>query len=58
MTMATVRLWGTTIGYVSMDHDETFARFEYDPAFVEAGIDLAPLMMPAKAGVIYRFPDI
>ena len=58
MTTATVRLWGTTIGYASMGHDETFARFEYDPAFVEMGIDLAPLMMPAKVGKIYRFPEL
>ena len=58
MTMATVRLWGTTIGYVSMNQGETFARFEYDPEFVDMGIELAPLMMPAKVGVIYRFPDL
>lgn len=58
MTTATVRLWGTTIGYASMGHDETFARFEYDPEFVETGIDLAPLMMPMKTGRIYRFPEL
>ncbi|MFT4825043.1 MAG: serine/threonine-protein kinase HipA [Pseudohongiellaceae bacterium] len=58
MTTATVRLWGTTIGYASMGHDETFARFEYDPAFVDMGIDLAPLMMPAEIGKIYRFPEL
>jgi len=56
--MARVRLWGTTVGYVSMEHGESFARFEYDPAFVDMGIELAPLMMPVKAGVIYRFPDL
>jgi len=58
MTTATVRLWGTTIGYASMAHDESFARFEYDPEFVEMGIDLAPLMMPTKIGKIYRFPEL
>lgn len=58
MTMATVKLWGTTIGYVSMGYDEAFARFEYDPEFVGMGIELAPFMMEAKEGVIYRFPDI
>ena len=31
MTTATVTLWGTPIGYVSMDTNEQFARFEYDP---------------------------
>lgn len=58
MTTATLRLWGTTIGYVSMNHDETYARFEYDPEFVESGIELAPFMMPANKGMIYQFPDI
>lgn len=57
MTTATVRLWDTPIGYVSMREDETFARFEYDPDFIQAGIELAPLEMPARAGV-FRFPDI
>ena len=46
MTTATVKLWGTVIGYVSMDRDERFARFEYEPDFVRAGIELAPLTMP------------
>lgn len=58
MTTATVQLWGTTIGYVSMGSNETYARFEYDPGFVKNGIELAPFMMPAKKGVIYRFPDL
>lgn len=58
MTTATVKLWGTTIGYASMDHGERFARFEYDPAFVATGIELAPLMMPARARHIYQFNDL
>jgi len=58
MTTATVTLWGTAIGYVSMDHGERFARFEYDPAFAAAGIELAPLVMPAAKGRIYQFPEL
>lgn len=58
MTTATVKLWGTTVGYVSMDHGETFARFEYDPAFASTGIELAPLRMPLRAQHIYRFADL
>lgn len=58
MTTATVKLWGTPIGYVAMDREETFARFEYDPQFVKAGIELAPLTMPLQAGRIYRFPEL
>lgn len=58
MTTATVKLWGTTIGYVSMDQGERFARFEYDPEFIKTGIELAPLMMPVKERRIYQFTDL
>lgn len=58
MTTATVELWGTPIGYVSMDHGERFARFEYDPAFAAAGIEVAPLVMPVAKGRIYQFPEL
>jgi serine/threonine-protein kinase HipA len=58
MTTATVKLWGTPIGYVSMDQGERFARFEYDPNFAAAGIELAPLVMPVVPGRIYQFPEL
>eukprot|EP00903_Cladosiphon_okamuranus_P004371 g4369.t1 len=64
MTTATVKLWGTPIGYVSMDSGkngrdaEPYARFEYDPAFAGFGIEPAPLKMPVKARHIYQFPDL
>lgn len=58
MTTATVRLWGTTIGYVSMEADERHARFEYDPDFAAAGIELAPLQMPVAARRIYQFREL
>ncbi len=58
MSTATVKLWGTTIGYVSMDHAERHARFEYDPEFVNFGIEPAPLCMPLRRGHIYQFRDL
>jgi len=58
MTTATVKLWGTTIGYVAMDGGESFARFEYDPEFERFGIEPAPLMMPVQSRRIYQFPDL
>lgn len=58
MTTAIVKLWGTTAGYVAMDKDERFARFEYDPRFEDMGVELAPLMMPVKAKRIYQFTDL
>ncbi|MCF6264735.1 MAG: type II toxin-antitoxin system HipA family toxin [Xanthomonadales bacterium] len=58
MTIATAKLWGTNIGYISMERTERFARFEYDPDFVEHQIEPAPLMMPLKAHYIYQFQDL
>jgi serine/threonine-protein kinase HipA len=58
MTTATVKLWGTTIGYVAMASGECFARFEYDPEFERFGIEPAPLMMPVQGRRIYQFPDL
>lgn len=58
MSTATVILWGTPVGYVSMNPDEQFARFEYDPDFADFGIKLAPLKMPVRPSRIYQFPDL
>ena len=58
MSKATVKLWGTTIGYVAMEPEESFARFEYDPEFAHMGIEPAPLQMPVKARRIYQFPRL
>jgi serine/threonine-protein kinase HipA len=58
VTVATVRLWGTRIGAVSLPGDERVASFEYDPTFAAAGIELSPLRMPVTAGRIYRFPEL
>ena len=52
-----VKLWGTTIGALSQKNDN-FASFEYNPDFVRSGIEPAPITMPVRAGVIYRFPNL
>lgn len=57
MTTATAKLWGSTVGYVAMDSQERYARFEYDPAFIKRKIELAPLMMPV-ASRIYQFQQL
>lgn len=54
---AEVRLWGTTIGAVSLDDGQKTAAFEYDRAFLSSGIQVAPIMMPLRGGV-YRFPEL
>lgn len=57
MTLAEVRLWGRTIGAVSLEEGATFASFQYDPAFAESGIEVSPLVMPL-AKPPYRFPEL
>ena len=57
MTVAEVRLWGRTIGAVSWNDDREAAHFEYDPAFVSGGPQVAPLTMPLS-GAIHSFPAL
>lgn len=56
-SIAEVRMWGRTIGAVSLADDADFATFEYDPDFVRSGIEISPLMMPL-AGRVYFFPGL
>ncbi|MDZ4829435.1 MAG: HipA domain-containing protein [Phycisphaerae bacterium] len=53
-TVADVRLWGSSIGAVSVDGPGEIATFEYTAAFRQSGIEVAPLMMPL-AQQIYSF---
>ncbi|HMD57806.1 MAG TPA: type II toxin-antitoxin system HipA family toxin [Solirubrobacteraceae bacterium] len=56
-TLAAVRLWGTTVGAVAMPDDSPVAIFQYQPEFLESGIELSPLMMPLRAEP-YTFPGL
>ncbi|MDI1248381.1 MAG: HipA domain-containing protein [Lacunisphaera sp.] len=56
-TLAEVRLWGRTIGAVSLEDGATHAAFQYDPAFARSGIEVAPLMMPLSDR-IHTFPAL
>ncbi len=56
-SIAEVRLWGRTIGAVSLDDDKEVAAFEYDPGFARSGIEISPLMMPLS-NRIYAFPEL
>ena len=54
-----VRIWGRTVGAVARDPALGFYAFEYDPAFVRSGIELAPLTMPlAAAREPFAFPAL
>jgi len=56
-SIAEIRLWGRTIGAVSLGDDDDVAAFEYDPAFARSGIEIAPLTMPLSSRV-YTFPGL
>ncbi|MET0028823.1 MAG: HipA domain-containing protein [Candidatus Thiodiazotropha sp.] len=56
-SLAEVRMWGRTIGAVSLSDGDAVASFEYDPAFAGSGIEVSPLVMPLSRR-IYRFPEL
>ena len=56
-TVAEVKLWGRTIGAVALADGAEAASFEYDPAFAQSGIEIAPLTMPL-ARRVYSFPAL
>ncbi len=54
-----VRIWGKRVGAVARDPKLGYYVFEYDPAFITTGIELAPLTMPlAKAHEPFVFTDL
>ncbi|HEY4811221.1 MAG TPA: type II toxin-antitoxin system HipA family toxin [Solirubrobacteraceae bacterium] len=57
MTVAAVTLWGARIAAVSIDASAHYATFQYDPAFVRSGIQLAPVRMPLRTQP-YSFPGL
>ncbi|MFQ5645068.1 MAG: type II toxin-antitoxin system HipA family toxin [Thiogranum sp.] len=56
-TVAGVKLWGRTIGAVSLEDGSQVAAFEYDAAFANSGIEISPITMPLSSRV-YTFPDL
>ena len=55
--VAEVRLWGRTIGAVSLKEGDEVAAFEYDPVFAQSGIEISPITMPLSRRV-YTFPEL
>lgn len=54
-----VRIWNRRVGAVALDPRLGYYVFEFDPAFVAAGIELAPLTMPlAQARAPFVFPSL
>jgi len=44
-----VKLWGMQVGYLSWDKKSEVAFFEYEPKFLERGLDIAPLTMSVNS---------
>ena len=57
LTVAAVTLWGSRIAAVAIDADARYATFQYDPAFVRSGIEVAPVQMQLREQP-YRFPGL
>src|SRR5687767_11000097 len=56
-TVAEVRLWGSRIGAVPLDEGDEIAAFQYDPDFLQSGIQVSPLTMGLR-GEPYLFPSL
>jgi serine/threonine-protein kinase HipA len=66
-SIAEVRLWGRTIGAVSLGNEsrgndnrgnnDQVAAFEYDSGFARSGIEVSPITMPL-ASRVYSFPEL
>ena len=56
-SVAEVRLWGRTIGAVSLGDADEVTAFEYDAAFSGSGIEVSPIAMPLSRRV-YTFPEL
>lgn len=56
-SIAEVRMWGKTVGTVSLEKGKKIALFKYDPDFSASGINISPLMMPPDSRT-YEFADL
>lgn len=54
---AAVRLWGRTIGAVSLEPGAPAAVFQYEPEFARSNIQVSPLTMPLQREP-YTFPAL
>lgn len=55
--IAGVRLWGRTIGAVSLEDDRDYATFQFTPEFAESNIQVSPVTMPLRQEA-YEFPEL
>lgn len=54
---AYVNIWNKRVGAVAWNDTDGMASFEYDPDFVDTGLELSPIMMPLGESRNYRFSE-
>lgn len=57
MEAIAVNLWGRRVGALSWDSNRRIAQFQYDPDFLQTGLEISPLMLPLSSR-IYQFPEL
>jgi serine/threonine-protein kinase HipA len=57
---AFINLWNERVGAIVWNADTGIADFEFEPAFLRKGLDIAPLKMPVNAANsrIFSFPEL
>jgi serine/threonine-protein kinase HipA len=57
---AYINIWDKRIGAIHWNQDLGFADFEFDPAFLQQDLDVAPMKMPVGSarGRIFSFPEL
>ncbi len=53
-----VNIWDKLAGIIYWDKDRNVGVFEYDKSFNDQNINISPLLMPLREGVIYEFPAL
>jgi serine/threonine-protein kinase HipA len=60
ITIAYVNLWNKRVGAVAWNQDSEIGTFEFEPSFLQTGLDLAPLKMSISTAnkQVFSFPEL
>jgi len=54
---AYINIWNKRVGAVAWNENDGIATFEYEPDFIQSGLDLSPIMMPIHESSSYQFQE-
>lgn len=59
MDVAYVNLWNKRVGAILWDDESGLGSFEFEPKFIEQGLDVSPVVMPLEdaEGQVFKFPE-